>query len=57
MSDAWSIANLRDEIEINAAALAGLLDKDACDGLEDADMRTVYREGVDAVRMELMSLI
>ena len=56
MTDSWTVANLKDDIGLQAGKLAGLITRDDVDGLSDADMRKAYREGVEAVRAALKAL-
>ena len=52
----WTIAGLRSDMQQRAAELAQLIDADNSEGLNDADMRARYREGVDAVRRALVEV-
>ena len=56
MTDSWTVANLRDDIGLQAGKLARLITQDDMDGLSDADMRKAYREGVEAVHAALNAL-
>ena len=56
MTDSWTIANLRTDVEVQAGKLAGLINQDDAGEMSDADMRKAYREGVEAVRAALKAL-
>lgn len=56
MTDSSTMANLRDDIDLQAGKLARLITQDDMDGVSDADMRKAYREGVEAVRAALKAL-
>ena len=56
MTDSWTMANLQDDIDLQAGKLARLITQDDMDGVSDADMRKAYRKGVEAVRAALKAL-